>query len=537
MRTERKQMMRDCGKAMNLTAVTYGITELLTGLLTTYTATVLGEFADAVLTMNLTVGRDTLLQLLACVLLLAIVLPLLSTLPEMQMFSASLRHERMLFRRFLDKKYSAFRSMDEGDLAYLISSEANEMRITWTYVLQYLIALPFLTAYLLYCALRVSVIFTVIVLAISLLKLLVPIAIKKLRVKYDKQTRTYNQSRRNLEVMLSGHSCMIRIYGIQKGILEKLSSLYENYYKKVLKKSAVLNAATGSISNWLNTFCVLLILVCGVILAANGKITVGIIAAMYGYFTVFDILIGYLQYIVKNIPILGNIFDKVEVLYQDSEESSAETNEQAEFLRLDCENVGFSYGETEVFGNLNLTIKKGEKLLLSGANGSGKTTLLRILCGLEDGYTGTVTWTCSQGGWTPAELRRHAAVVERDDYLFEGTVRENVRVGNPNATKEQVDAVLEQMGISHLADRDIGMDSKNLSGGEQKRVSIARALLKDAELLFLDEPDNGLDSDTRTLLIRLLNETNKTVVLISHDPEFTEVALMDCQLQMGSKTI
>ncbi|MCC8103913.1 MAG: ABC transporter ATP-binding protein/permease [Clostridiales bacterium] len=535
MRAERKQVIRDCGKAMNLTVFIYGLTELVTGVLTTYIATVLGRFADAVLTQNLSVGRGELMRLLACILLLSIVIPLLSTLPEIQMFSATLRHERMLFQHFLDRKYSAFRSMDEGDLAYLISEEATEMRIYWTLLGQHLLALPFLTAYLLYSALQVSVLFTLVVFAISLLKLLIPIAVKKWRVKYDQETRAYNQSRRNLEVALIGQAWKIRIYGIQKGILSKLSSLYEEYYEKVLKKSAVLEAAANGLGKWLDTFCVLMILVCGVILAANGNITVGAIAAMYGYFTVFDLLLTYAQYIAQNVPILNNIFDKVEMLYRELEEElPASEEKQADFQRLDCTDLGFFYGARKVFAGVSLSLEKGEKLLLEGENGSGKTTLFRILCGLEDDYSGKMVLTISEekrksseilrvgedGKSVSVQLRCRAAVVERDDYLFEGTVRENVQIGNLDASKGQVDAVLKELGILHLSERLVGADHKNLSGGEQKRVAIARALLKDADLFFLDEPENGLDADTRAWLIHWLNETDQTVVLISHDPEF-----------------
>lgn len=562
MRAERKQMIIDCGRAMNLTAVTYGLTELISGLLTTYTAAVLGEFADTVLTLDLTAGREMLLRLLLCILQLAVVLPVLSAAPELMMFSASLRHERMVFRRFLNKKYSAFRSMEEGDLTYLVSEESNQMRIYWTFIVRYLIALPFLTIYLFYCAFRVSVIYTFVVFAISLFKLFAPIAVRKLRAGYDRETRTYKKSRRNLEVMLTGQAWMVRIYGIQKGVLKKLSALYEDYYGRVLNKSAVLDAVTDEISKGLDTFCVLLILVCGVILAANGRITVGVIAAMYGYFTVFDLLIGYVQYLVKYVPILYNIFDKVELLYRDPEEDfspSADRKITGEFQRLDCENLSFSYGDTKVFEGLNLSLKKGEKLLLTGENGSGKTTLFRILCGLEDDYGGKLAWFWSEeterasetqrtgetetlapvylhrcgDELSPVQLRRRAAVVERDDYLFEGSVRENVRLGDPDASDGQVDAVLKQLGISHLADRLVGTDHKNLSGGEQKRVAIARALLKDADIFFLDEPDNGLDQATRAWLIRWLNETERTVVLVSHDPELVTEIPVDCQFQMG----
>lgn len=548
MRAERKQVIRDCGKAMNLTVIIYGLTELVTGVLTTYIATVLGRFADAVLTQNLSVGRGELMRLLACILLLSIVIPLLSTLPEIQMFSATLRHERMLFQRFLDRKYSAFRSMDEGDLAYLISEEATEMRIYWTLLGQHLLALPFLTAYLLYSALQVSVLFTLVVFVISLLKLLIPIAVKKWRVKYDQETRAYNQSRRNLEVALIGQAWKIRIYGIQKGILSKLSSLYEEYYEKVLKKSAVLEAAANGLGKWLDTFCVLMILVCGVILAANGNITVGAIAAMYGYFTVFDLLLTYAQYIAQNVPILNNIFDKVEMLYRELEEElPASEEKQADFQRLDCTDLGFFYGVRKVFAGVSLSLEKGEKLLLEGENGSGKTTLFRILCGLEDDYSGKMVLTISEekrkpseilrvgedGKSVSAQLRCRAAVVERDDYLFEGTVRENVQIGNLDASKGQVDAVLKELGILHLSDRLVGADHKNLSGGEQKRVAIARALLKDADLFFLDEPENGLDADTRAWLIRWLNETDQTVVLISHDPEFVAEILAVRRMRIG----
>ena len=93
----------------------------------------------------------------------------------------------------------------------------------------------------------------------------------------------------------------------------------------------------------------------------------------------------------------------------------------------------------------------------------------------------------------PAQYRSHIAYAPQEPYLFEGTVLENIRIGNPDMTDAALNALLDRMGIASLAQRRVAADGSGLSGGEKQKVSIARACVRGTDFLFLDEPGNNLD--------------------------------------------
>jgi len=119
--------------------------------------------------------------------------------------------------------------------------------------------------------------------------------------------------------------------------------------------------------------------------------------------------------------------------------------------------------------------------------------------------------------------RSHIAYAEQNPYLFKGTVRENIRLGNLSATDIEIDALANRLGIFSLCERDV-IGGEELSGGEKQKISIARALLKDTEVILLDEPSNHLDEETKNWLMQFIKNSTKTIVYISHDNELTSCA-------------
>lgn len=168
-----------------------------------------------------------------------------------------------------------------------------------------------------------------------------------------------------------------------------------------------------------------------------------------------------------------------------------------------------------------LELRAGEVLGLLGRNGAGKSTLVRVMAGLEAPTSGRC-WLFGQPvGFSDADLplRRRAAVVLQRSVLLSGTVRENVELGSRLRGRPTSDVArwMATLDIEHLADRRV----TGLSGGEARRVVLARALAAAPELLFLDEPFAGLDRPTRDALLELLPprllEAGTTVVLVTHD--------------------
>lgn len=190
---------------------------------------------------------------------------------------------------------------------------------------------------------------------------------------------------------------------------------------------------------------------------------------------------------------------------------------------LEARDLRWSAGGREILNIDRLSIRKGERLALIGANGAGKSTLLRILAGLLSPESGEVVWPGGEVS-TSLSTRRRIAVVFQDANLLKGTVESNVARGLAirgvprEERRRRARFWMERLNIAHLAGRTI----RGLSGGEAQRISLARALATEPDLLLLDEPFAALDLPTRSSLLgdvaRILSGSGTALVLITHHP-------------------
>lgn len=190
---------------------------------------------------------------------------------------------------------------------------------------------------------------------------------------------------------------------------------------------------------------------------------------------------------------------------------------------LEIDKVSVIYDSSQLFANLSLTIKHHEIVALTGPSGSGKTTLLRCIAGLESISTGSIHLNGQDITDQPAHLRQ-IGMVFQDNQLFPHlTVGQNIAYSlkikrvSKKITDQKVREVLSLVGLNHLIDRTV----TNLSGGEAKRVAVARALIAEPQVLLLDEPLTGLDVDLHGRLLedlnKLLRTRGTTVLHVTHD--------------------
>ena len=196
-----------------------------------------------------------------------------------------------------------------------------------------------------------------------------------------------------------------------------------------------------------------------------------------------------------------------------------------EVTSITFRNVTFSYdGKNDILKNCSEQIAMHEKNVICGENGTGKSTLLKLLLGLYPGYQGEILINGKElGSLNPAKWREKCAFVEQVPFLFEGTVRENVKLGQ-EVSEKKVDQVLERVGIVHLADRRVGGEKSELSGGECQKIAIARALLRNAEVLILDEPTNHLDEAAKQWLMDFVRNFDRTMIYVSHEESMIQLA-------------
>ena len=192
---------------------------------------------------------------------------------------------------------------------------------------------------------------------------------------------------------------------------------------------------------------------------------------------------------------------------------------------LDCQNLVITYESTPVLQNLSIYIGSGEVVALTGPSGSGKTTLLRCIAGLEVVESGTILLSGEEITSKPAHLRR-IGLVFQDNQLFPHlNVAKNISYSlmiqgtKQKLMDEKVAEVLELVGLTHLSKREVF----KLSGGEAKRIAVARALVAQPKVLLLDEPLNGLDKELHARLLAdlgtLLRLRGTTTLHVTHDQD------------------
>jgi len=208
---------------------------------------------------------------------------------------------------------------------------------------------------------------------------------------------------------------------------------------------------------------------------------------------------------------------------------------------LDIRQLGFTYpGQPQaVLQDINLSVSPGQHIAILGSTGCGKSTLLQLLTRAWDSQQGEIALNnIPLNTFDESTLRATTSIVPQRVHLFSATLRDNLLLAAPQATDEQLSASLERVGLGKLLQDDglnswLGEGGRQLSGGELRRLAIARALLHSGPLMLLDEPTEGLDAETEHQMLTLLEEVtaNKTVLMVTHRlrglNRFDRIVVMD----------
>ena len=204
-------------------------------------------------------------------------------------------------------------------------------------------------------------------------------------------------------------------------------------------------------------------------------------------------------------------------------------------------NKFYGSGESrfQVLKNISLTIEDGDFVVILGASGSGKSTLLNVLSGLERAESGQIFYDDTEiTALTDKELtafrRKKTGFIFQQYYLLQNmNVGKNVKMGADLAVNSDYKAILKEVGLENKLHKF----PSELSGGEQQRVSVARALAKRPEVLFLDEPTGALDEDTGRQVLQYISELQKeygfTIIMVTHNLNIAEMAKTVIRMNNG----
>ena len=200
---------------------------------------------------------------------------------------------------------------------------------------------------------------------------------------------------------------------------------------------------------------------------------------------------------------------------------------------VSIQNLSHRYGKTLALDDVSLDIPKGATVGLIGPDGVGKSTLLSLMAGvkvIQDGLYLPREGSVKLDGIEiqqiePADVRRHVLYVGQDTRLFFGTLRENLKAGNPHIDDDSMMRIADAFGVHQMASRHprgydmpIGEGGNGLSGGQRQAVALARAVIANPAVMLLDEPTSAMDTATETMVMQALSRlsTRQTMVFVTH---------------------
>ena len=228
-----------------------------------------------------------------------------------------------------------------------------------------------------------------------------------------------------------------------------------------------------------------------------------------------------------DLAVLGTNVEEISQLLNAEELNHKETPIKLEDTGISLRSVSFSYdGTTEVLHDVNLAIHPGTMTALVGPSGSGKSTVAKLIAGYWDVTSGSITLGGHELKDMPlSEIADQISYVSQDNYLFNRSIRENIRMGRPGATDAEVEQAAKQSGcdafirkLDNGYDTVVGSAGSHLSGGERQRIAIARAMLKNAPVVILDEATAYIDPENEALVQKAISTltVGKTLIVIAH---------------------
>jgi ATP-binding cassette subfamily B protein len=354
--------------------------------------------------------------------------------------------------------------------------------------------------------------------------------------KIEKEIAKANQKMESTIVEFAQLQPVLRAAGALVGGWDRLDKSLEDDKKGSL---TFLKSQSSTSSKYMAVAHIgsLLILIIAAIELSSGNIEIytfiGITIAMISFSNPLAGLLPYGSEIYKSLSALNRIDSIVNAEKLSKSKNPVKIQRD---VKNDCKtsgyeiefkNVNFSYVEgIQVLKNINISIPPGSMTALVGPSGSGKSTVNRLIARFWDVDSGSILINGEDvRNIDPEDLMGAISMVFQEVYLFNTTIKENIAMAKPNATMAEIESAAKRARLDEVIDRlpngwntTVGEGGSSLSGGEQQRVSIARAFLKDSPILLLDEITSALDGTNEAIITKSLEELakNRTVVVIAH---------------------
>ena len=498
------------------------------------------EGFDALLCYVYTIIFGTEFSQLRFLALLGVVTVLMSLLNNLFRYAAAMTVERLrvnsvqrmrdeMFSRVLDMNVGYFSEQRKGDVMSKITQDVMVVQFCITNTLQVAFRDPFLIIGFLVLMIGISWQLSLFaVLFLPVVGVIIGGIVKRLRHPAQRGQERMGDMVSVLDETLSGMK-IVKGYNASGFILNKFRKI-NSEYSRLMISMARRQQLASPMSEFLGITAVAVILVFGGTLVQQGWISgagfIAFIAAFSQITRPVRSFIDQFANINQGVAAGERIFSVIDAQSDVRDSANARKFEGLK-ESIELRNVSFSYdGQRNVINDASITIRKGETVALVGASGGGKSTLSELIPRFYDVQSGDVLFDgVSIRDFDQESLRQRMSIVSQDTVLFNDSIEGNILMGRPNATHDEV---IEASKIANahtfiVASHDgyntnIGDRGTKLSGGQRQRLSIARAVLKNPEILILDEATSALDTESEKLVQDALTNLLKgrTSIVIAH---------------------
>lgn len=448
-----------------------------------------------------------------------------------------------MYKHIIELPISFYSKRKKGDIMARILGDIGEMQNSFFIILELIIREPLTIVFSLIVMFTMSWQLSIFVL------LFIPISgflISSIGKRLKRQSLRAQQEAGRListvEETLSGLK-IIKSYNAEQAFKNRFLHSADKILN-LLNKIGLKNNLAGPLSEFLGIITIAALLWYGGKLVLIEKVIegttfIGFMALAYGILTPAK-AISKASYRVKNgIAAADRVF---EILKQeDSMLDLKDAKELSEFKEaIELKNVSFKYENEYVLKDFSLNVKKGQTVALVGQSGSGKSTIANLLTRFYDVNEGSISIDGNDiKHITKTSLRSQIGLVTQDSILFNNSIRNNLKIGNKNATEDQIVEALKIANAWEFVkdlpegiDTNIGDSGNSLSGGQKQRLSIARAVLKNSPIMVLDEATSALDTESEQLVQTALENMmkNRTSIVIAH--RLSTIQNADCIVVM-----
>lgn len=343
---------------------------------------------------------------------------------------------------------------------------------------------------------------------------------------FAQQQKSLGKLNGHVEEMISGHT-VVKLFNYEDESLKTFNESNEELYESGWKAQFLSGIIMPSLK-FVSNIGYVLVTVVGGIFVTLGTMTVGNVQAFITYSQQFSRPISQSANMVNLIQAAIAALERVyEVLDAPEESEEKEVDLVVENGEVEFKDVKFGYVEDqEIIHNLSVTVEPGQVVAIVGPTGAGKTTLVNLLMRFYDIDGGTITIEGQDiNDFSRGSLRDSIGMVLQDTWLFNGTIRDNIKYGREDATDEEMITAAKHARVDHFIrtlsdgyDTVLNEEASNISQGQKQLITIARAILRDPKILILDEATSNVDTKTEVDIKHAMNTlmSNRTSFVIAH---------------------